>query len=112
MKPEELKNVVTMLRELGLSYEETLDAMKGVAKDSHFIGRLWKDGDKARLVKAGLALIAFPEPTPISETLGACVLSLGLIESKMKRSALHVEDVYTTFHGVIRNLQTIRRESV
>jgi len=112
MKPEELKNVATMLRELGLSYEETLDVMRVVAKDSHFVRRLWKDGDKAKLVKAGLALIAFPEPTPISETLGACVLSLGLIESKMKRSALHVEDVYTTFQKVIGNLQTIRRESV
>ena len=112
MKPEELKNVATMFRELGLSYEETLDAMRRVAKDSHFAGRLWKDGDKARLVKAGLALIVFPEPTPISETLGACVLSLGLIESRMKRSALHVEDVYTTFQEVIGNLQTIRRESV
>ena len=101
-----------MLRELGLSYEETLDAMKGVAKDSHFVGRLWKDGDKSNFVKMGLTLIAFPEPTPISETLGACVLSLGLIEAKMKRSALHVEDVYNTFQGVIGNLQTIRKERV
>lgn len=112
MKPEELKNVAVMLRELGFSYEETLDAMKGVAKDWHLVRRLWKDGDKAKLIKAGLALIAFPEPTPISETLGACVLSLGLIESKMKRSALHVEDVYTTFHGITGNLGTIRKELV
>jgi len=112
VKPEELKNVATMLRELGLSYEETIDVMRGVAKDSHFVGRLWKDGDKSKFVKIGLALIAFPEPTPISETLGACVLSLGLIENRMKRSALHVEDVYTTFQEVIGNLQTIRKETV
>lgn len=112
VKPEELKNVATMLRELGLSYEETLDVMRGVAKDSHLARRLWKDGDKAKLVKAGLALIAFPEPTPISETLGACVLSLGLIESKMKRSALHVDDIYNIFHSVIGNLQTIKVELI
>ena len=112
MKPEELKNVATVLRELGLSYEETLGVVKGVAKDSHLAGRLWRDGDKPRLVKVGLALIAFPEPTPISETLGVCVLSLGLIEAKMKRSALHVEDVYATFHGIKGDLRTIRKELV
>ncbi|KPV64707.1 MAG: hypothetical protein AOA66_0009 [Candidatus Bathyarchaeota archaeon BA2] len=112
MKPEELKNVATMLRELGLSCEETLDAMRGVAKDSHFVRRLWKDGDKPKFIKIGLTLIAFPEPTPISETLGACVLSLGLIESRMKRSALHIEDVYNIFHDVIGNLQTIKLELI
>ena len=109
MKPEELKNLAIVLRELGLSYEETLDIMGGVAKDLHSVGRLWKKGGKARLTKIGLALIVFPEPTPISETLGAVVLSLGIIQTKISRSGLHVEDVYNTFHGVIGNLQTIRQ---
>jgi len=109
MKTGELKNLVDVLRELGLSYEETVDAMSGVAKQLRFVEHLWRRDDKSRLIKPGLALIAFPEPTPVSETLGAMLLSVGIIHTKMKQSALHIEDVYNTFQGVIRDLQSIKR---
>lgn len=104
MKTRELKAITTALQELGLSYEDTLEAMKGVAKDLRSTRSLWRDGDKSRLVKIGLALIACPEPTPISETLGVFVLSLGIIQNKRKNSTLHIEDVYKTFQDVNRSL--------
>ena len=108
MKTEELKNVVDVLRELGSSYEESLDAMSGVAKELRSASRLWRKGDKSNLIRLGLTLIAFPEPTPISETLGAVVLSVGIIQTKMRQSALYIEDIYTTFQGVIWDLQAIK----
>lgn len=112
MEQRELKTTAAVLQELGLSYEETLEVMKGTAKDLHHTKSLWKDGNKSRLVKIGLTLIAFPEPTPISETLGAFVLSLGLIQNKMKQSTLHIEDVYKTFQDLNRNLPRIKQELV
>ena len=111
MKPEELKNVAIMLRELGLSYEETLVAVRGVAKDSHFVGRLWKKGDETRLIKIGLALIAFPDPT-VTDIIGTALVSAGVIQAKIKRSTLHVEDVYKTFPKLIKELQTSKRELI
>jgi len=111
VKPEELKNLSVALRELGLSYEETLDAMKGVTKDSHFVGRLWRDGEKARLVKIGLALIAFPDPT-VTDIIGTVLVSAGIIQAKIKRSTLHIEDVYKTFPKLIRELQVSKRELI
>jgi len=111
VKSEELKNVAAMLHELGLSYEETLNAMRGVAKDSHFIGRLWKKGDETRLVKIGLALIAFPDPT-VTDIIGTALVSAGIIQTKIKRSTLHIEDVYKTFPKLIRELQISKRELV
>jgi hypothetical protein len=111
VKPEELKNVAVMLRELGLSYEETLDAMRGVARDSRFVRRLYRDGDKGILVKIGLALIAFPDPT-ISDVVGTILVSAGLIQAKIKRSTLHIEDVYQTFPKLIKELQISRREMI
>jgi len=112
MKPRELKTTATVLQELGLSYEETLEVMKGVAKDLRSIKSLWRDCDKSRLVKIGLTLIVFPEPTPISETLGVFVLSLGIIQNRMKKSALHIEDIYKTFQDVNRSLLRTRQELV
>jgi len=104
VKPEESKNVATMLRELGLSYEETLYAMKGIARDSHLVGRLWKDGDKTKLIKIGLALIAFPDPT-VSDILGVLLVSAGIVQARIKSSTLHIEDVYKTFPKLIKELQ-------
>ena len=110
MEPRELRTTATVLEELGLSYEDALEAMKGIAKDLRSVKSLWKDGDKSKLVKIGLALIACPEPTPISETLGAFVLSLGIIQNKRKNSTLHIEDVYKTFQDVNRSLLRTRQE--
>jgi hypothetical protein len=112
VEPRELKTTATVLQELGLSYQETLEVMKGITKDLRSTKSLWMDGDKSRLVKVGLTIIAFPEPTPISETLGAFVLSLGIIQNKMKKSALHIEDIYNTFQDVNKSLLRIRQELV
>jgi len=110
--PRELKTTATVLQELGLSYQETLEIMKGVTKDLRSTKSLWRDGDKSRLVKIGLTLIACPEPTPISETIGVFVLSLGMIQKKMKKSTLHIEDIYKTFQDVNRSLLRTRQELV
>jgi len=107
-----LKTVATVLQELGLSYGEALKAMEGFTENLRSIKSLWRNGHKSRLVKIGLALIAFPEPTPISETLGAFILSLGLIQNRMKQSSLYIEDLYKTFQDVNRNLLRIRQELV
>jgi len=111
VKQEELKNVAVMLRELGLSYEETLDAMKGVAKESHFVRRLWRDGDKGMLIKIGLALIAFPDPT-VSDIVGTALVSAGIVQAKIKSSTLHIEDVYKTFPKLIKELRISTREPI
>jgi len=107
MKTEELKNVVDALRELGSSYEESLDAMSGVAKEVRSASRLWRKSNESKLIRLGLTLIAFPEPTQISDILGAMVLLVGIIRTKMRQSTLHVEDINTTFQKIVWNLQAI-----
>jgi len=108
MKTDELKSTVEALKELGLSYKEAVDAIQGVSGEIHSVRRLWKKEDKSKLIKLGLSLIVFPEPTPISETLGAVVLTAGLIQNKVRQSNLHIEDVYSTFQGVMTDLHVIK----
>jgi len=108
MKTDELKSTVEALKELGLSYKESVDTIQGVSNEIRYVRRLWRQENKSKLIKLGFSLIVFPEPTPISETLGAVVLAAGLIQKKVKQSNLHVEDVYNTFQGVMKDLQTIK----
>jgi len=103
-----MKNMAAMLQELGLSYTETIEVMRGVSKDLRHTKELWRDGHKSKLIKLALALIAFPEPTPISESMGAAVLALGLIQNRVKKSKLHIEDVYRTFQVMNKNVLKFR----
>ncbi len=110
VEPKEIKSMAAMLQELGLSYTETLEVMKGVSGDLRHTKGLWWDGHKSKLIKLALALITFPEPTPISESIGAAVLAVGLIQNRIKKSNLHIEDVYRTLQDTNKNLRMIRQE--
>lgn len=108
VEPRELKSLINVLHELGLSYEETVDAMNGVVKEVRSVRHLWRKGDNSWLIKVGLALLAFPDPT-LSDILGSIILSAGLIQKRMRQASLGIEDVCSTFQGIIRDLQTIKR---
>jgi len=116
LRPEELETIVIALRELGLSYDETVKLMSGFTKDARSLRSLWgkpgAGGQKdSRLIKLGVSLIAFPIPTiGIKKSLGAMLIAAGLVQEKMKH--LHVADVYGTFQEVNRELQKLRRKSV
>jgi hypothetical protein len=112
LEPRELKTMAAVLQELGLSYEETIEVMKGVSKDMIHTKDLWWDNRKSKLIKLACALITFPEPTPISESIGAAVLALGLIQKRIKKSALHVDDVYQTYREINKNLLKIRQNII
>jgi hypothetical protein len=109
VEPKELKKMAAVLQELGLSYTETLEVINEMSKDIHNAKKLWRDGYKSKLIKLAITLITFPEPTPISETMGAAVLVAGLIQNRIKKSTLHVEDVYQTFQDVNNDILKIRQ---
>jgi len=108
VEQKELKRMAAVLQELGLSYTETLEVINEMAKDVNSAKKLWRDGYKSKLIKIAITLITFPEPTPISETMGAAVLAAGLIQNQIKKSTLHVDDVYKTFKDVNDDILKIR----
>lgn len=108
MKAEETKNMATALNELGESYGELLGAVGGAVRELQTTKKLWSDGSKSRLIKIGLALIVFPEPTPISETVGACFVAAGLVQKGIKSRAIYIEDVYKTFQDTLKEVMTAR----
>ena len=114
MKPEELETIVSALRELGLSYEETAMLMKEVTKDTKSLGLLWgKPGvgapKSSQLIKLGAALIAFPIPTiGIKKSLGAILIAAGLVQERMKH--IHVADVCATFQDVCSEIRKLQQK--
>jgi hypothetical protein len=109
VEQKELKRMAVVLQELGMSYTEALEVVNEMAKDVNSARKLWRDGYKSKLIKIAITLITFPEPTPISETVGAAFLAAGLVQNQIKKSTLHVEDVYKTFQDVNNDILKIRQ---
>ncbi len=108
MEQKELKQMAVILRQLGLSYSETVEVIHEMSKDVKKAQNLWRGEKKSKLIKIALTLITLPEPTPVSETVGAAVLVAGLAQKKIKDSALHVEDVYKTCKELNKDIMKIR----
>jgi len=112
-KINELKKTVDTFRQLGEDWRENMtiisDAVEGNYATLQSIKRLCKKTDQGKMVKTGLALIAFPLPIVIDDILGWSFLAAGLIQRRIKNSALYLEDVNDTFPSIIRKLKKIRQ---
>ena len=114
LKPEELKTIVTALREFGISYEEAAKLVNEVTKDMKSLKPLWgKPGAgvqrNSQLIKLGAALIAFPIPTiGIKKSLGTILIAAGLVQERTKH--IHVAEVCTTFQEVYREIQKLQQK--
>ena len=113
---EELKKTVGTLRELGADWRENFAIINDVAPGDgavlESIRRLCKESNRSGMVKIGLTLIAFPLPIVIDDVLGWSFLTVGLVQRKIKNSALYLEDVNDTFPSLVKELQEIRQEIV
>jgi hypothetical protein len=51
----------------------------------------------------------FPEPTPISETVGACFVAAGIIQKGVKNRSIYVEDIGKTFQNAVKEVLSIKK---
>lgn len=108
MKTDEAKTIVNTVKEMNESYVDLLQSVKGMIKEVKSTRQLWRDGNEPRLIKIGLTFIVFPEPTPISETVGTCLLAAGVVQKGIRNRAIYVEDMFKTFQDVFKDLRTTK----
>lgn len=104
LKTDEIKNAAKALSELGKSHVDILDAVRGTIKEAKATKKLWRDGNDSKLIKIGVALIVFPEPTPISETVGACFVAAGAIQKGIRSRSIYIDDVNKVFQDMVKEV--------
>ena len=104
MKPEQVKNTTKALKELNESYMDLLGSIKATATAAEATKKLWREGNKSRLIKIGLSLVVFPEPTPISETIGACFIAAAAVQKGIQSRAIYLEDITKTFKNTLKDV--------
>jgi hypothetical protein len=107
---ERLKDTRKALNELNESYIDLLKTTKATAQNAHDAKQLWRAGYKSRLIKIGIALVVFPEPTPASEIIGGCFIAAGAAQKAVRNRALFVEDVKKTFQTTMKEVAAIKQD--
>ena len=108
MKIQDAKNVTKSLSELSQSGRELFDTMRETAQGVRASKKLWHEGNKSKLLSIGMAIFMFPEPTPISEIVGAGVMAAGLIQRGIKNKTIYAEDIPKTLKSTFKELCSIK----
>jgi len=108
MKREEAETMVTAVSELSKSYADLVQAVKGTAREAKAAKQLWRSGKNSILIKIGLALIAFPDPT-ITDVIGSFLVAAGTIQTGIRRHSLYVDDIFKTFQNMLREIRDIEK---
>jgi len=108
MKTDEIKTVTTSVKELSTCYTDLAQTLKGTTNSARTTKQLWRSKNKPTLIKIGLALIAFPDPT-ISDIVGTALVVAGTVQARIRRQTLYADDVYKTFQNTFKDLQSFKR---
>ena len=103
-KIEEAKQTTKALTELTESYKDLYQGVKGSSREAAATKKLWREGNKSRLIQIGMALIVFPEPTPVTPTIGACFIAAGAIQRGIKSRAFYMEDITKTLQSTLKEI--------
>jgi hypothetical protein len=104
MKTEEFKVLTTSIKEMS---QDHIDMARSVRTATNSVGtakKLWKSGNKSILIKAGLALVVFPEPI-VSDMLGTALLAAGAVQEGIKRQSIYIEDLPKAFKSAMNDIK-------
>ena len=92
------------LQELTECYTDLHRAIKSTASTTAKTKKLWREGNKSNLIKIGMACIMFPDPSPISEIVGAGFLVAGAVQKGIQKRTLYVGDIKKNLESTLREL--------
>jgi hypothetical protein len=103
----EAKTIAAVVRELSGAYEDLIQAMKGTVEATEAVKRLRRSENRSRLIKVGLTLIAFPEPTVVGDVVGSVLVAAGAVQQGIRKRSMYVEDVSKSFHETLKGIRDV-----
>jgi len=108
MNASEAKGATNALKEIKEDYIQLKHSVQSTVREAKNSNeQLWREGKKPTLIKVGLALIAFPDPT-ISDVVGSVLVAAGTVQEAVRRRTIYVEDIPKTLKTLVKDLQSTR----
>lgn len=108
MKVEEAKTAIKVAVEVNEERKELSGVMNGNSCAVSSTKKLFREGNESKLIKLGVALIVFPEPTAISEVVGTGFVVAGTVQKGIKSRAGFVEDIGKDFKKTLKELSAMK----
>ena len=109
MKVEEAKVAIKAAAEVNEERKELRGTLSGNSCAAS-TKKLFRAGNESKLIKLGVALIVFPEPTPISEIVGTGFVAAGAVQKGIKSRAGFVEDIGKDFKKALKELSAMKNQ--
>jgi hypothetical protein len=111
VKIKDTATLIKVLREIGMSYQETVNLLSRSIDEVNRSKKLFRGennkGPVSPLIKLGVTVFLVPVPV-ISETLGIILMSAGVFQSKVKGPPIQIEDVYETCQQITKELERMK----
>ena len=111
MSTKELGKITPTIKEVTQTHIETFNDTKqsinATARSAGSASKLSKSGNKNYLIKAGMALIVFPEPI-VSDALGTTLLAAGLIQEGVRRNSIYLDDMPKSLKSAMNSLKAAK----
>jgi hypothetical protein len=104
MGVEEAKTAIKALTELAEIKADEANMIRGTRQQTAATKKLWREGNKSRLIQIGMALIVLPEPTPVTPTIGACFIAAGAIQKGIQSRSIYMEDITKTLKSTFKEI--------
>lgn len=108
METKEINNLTKAVKEVAKNHVEihadATHSIKASTSNAGSVNKLYKSGSKNFLIKAGMALIVFPEPV-VSDALGTTFLAAGAIQEGIKRQSIYLNDLPKAFKSAMKDLK-------
>ncbi len=110
IKIEDVAALIKVLREMGMTYQETVSLLcrsLDEAKNTKKLFRGENKGPASPLIKLGITVFLVPVPV-ISESLGIILMSAGVFQSKVRGPPIQIDDVYETCQKINKELEKLK----
>src|SRR4030043_1806080 len=107
LKVEEFKALTASIKQMSKDHVDMANSIGTAANSAGATKKLWRSGNKSFLIKAGLALVIFPEPV-VSDMLGTALLAAGAVQEGIKRQSIYLDDLPKAFKSAIKDLKSIK----
>ncbi len=105
---EKAKHTIKAVAELTEGYRDLYKGIKGTAREAAATKKLWREGNKSRLIRIGVALILFPDPSPVGDIVAAGFLAAGAIQKGIQNQSIYLGDIKRNLDGTLKEACSVK----
>lgn len=109
MQSPKTDHIVQAAKELGETFTDTatiISGMNGAVEEANQLYDHGQGGAGNSMISLGIALVAFPEPTMISDVVGAGIVATGLLYNKFVSPPLYIDNIFETIQSQVKAIHS------